>query len=226
VHVWSASLQVGADQQHRLAMLLNEEERQRADRYLHLPSRDRYLVARGLLRVLLGRYLDVSPHAVRFHSGPQGKPTLAYSSVLHFNLSHSEDVILLAFSRQTEVGIDVEHVRAGPTFFEIADRFFTPRESSALRSLSPERSAEAFYQVWTRKEAYLKATGLGLTYGLERFEVSVPPDDPARILHIDGDQRAADCWSLLELTPAPGYVGALALQGHGHQVKCWSWREE
>jgi 4'-phosphopantetheinyl transferase len=137
---------------------------------------------------------------------------------LYFNVTHSHEVGLIAFTRRAEVGIDVERVRAYPGHLDMADRYFTPREVTALERLPPGAREHAFYHIWTRKEAFLKATALGLSYGLERFEVSVPPDDPARILHIDGDHAAAARWSITALSPASGYVGALAIEGTGHRI--------
>jgi 4'-phosphopantetheinyl transferase len=104
----------------------------------------------------------------------------------------------------------------------MAERFFTPAEAAALRSLPADRSSEAFFHIWTRKEAFLKALGLGLSHGLERFAVAVPPDEPVRILHIDGDPAAGARWSLSELAPARGYVGALAIEAPAPRVLCWA----
>jgi 4'-phosphopantetheinyl transferase len=224
VHVWSAALTVGQDQLRRMAMLLDASERHRAGRYVHIRSREQYVIARGVLRILLGRYLDVAPTTVRFASGPQGKPLLVSGGrELHFNVSHSEGMALIAVTRRSQVGVDVERIRPCETYLDMADRFFTPGEAAALRSLPTDRSEEAFFHVWTRKEAFLKALGLGLSHGLERFEVSVLPNDPPRIKHIDGDPCAGAKWSLTHLTPAPGYVGALAVEGQGHRLCCWNW---
>jgi 4'-phosphopantetheinyl transferase len=122
-----------------------------------------------------------------------------------------------------EVGVDVERVRAQPNHLDMATRYFTPNESQRLNALPPAEGERAFFHVWTRKEAFLKAIGLGLTHGLERFEVAVPPDEPCRLLHIDGDAAAAARWTLRNLEPAAGYVGALAVEGTGYEVKMSSW---
>jgi 4'-phosphopantetheinyl transferase len=219
VHVWSVPLAAGPQRLARLHALLDPEERQRAARYTHLASREQYVVARSTLRVLLGRYLDCAPEDVRLEAGAQGKPALAGGAAeLHFNVSHTSGLALVALTRVGPVGIDVEHVRPMPTHLDMAERFFTPRESAALRRLPAERSVEAFFQVWTRKEAFLKALGLGLSHGLERFEVTVPPDDPPRILHIDGSHEHGARWSLCVLDPAAGYVGTVAFEGRGSVV--------
>jgi 4'-phosphopantetheinyl transferase len=145
---------------------------------------------------------------------------LAGAAPLSFNVSHSFGVALIAVRTGGEVGVDVERVRPFENDLGLAERFFCAAESVALRALGEGRR-EAFFHVWTRKEAYLKAGGLGLSGGLERVEVSVPPDDPPRVLRIDGSEEAARRWSLRALLPLPGYVGALAMEGHDYPLRCW-----
>src|SRR5262245_2922989 len=211
VHVWSVPLAATAEQLAAQFATLSADERERAERYRHEPSRRQYVEARATLRALLGRYLDAPATGLHFTHLAQGKPALP-GGELHFNVSHSHGLALIAVTREGEVGVDVEHLRAQPTHLDLATRYFTPAEAAALRRLPAAASEEAFFHVWTRKEAFLKALGLGLTHGLERFEVSVPPDDPARVLHIDGDRAAGGRWSLVALAPAAGYVATLAIE--------------
>lgn len=212
VHVWSVRLRAGTEDALALRGLLDDEERGRAERYLHQPTRQQFIAARAALRTLLGRYLRIPPRCVRFETTGLGKPILA-GRELHFNVSHSHEVAVIALTRMGEVGVDVERVRPQPSHLDMAERFFTPGETRALRRLPPGASEEAFFHVWTRKEAFLKALGLGLSHGLERFEVSVPPDNPARVLHVDGDRRIGAIWQLRSMHPARGYVGAMAIAG-------------
>jgi 4'-phosphopantetheinyl transferase len=218
VHLWRLSFALPADQLARLGEWLTDDEHERAARYLHVPTRHQFVVARAGLRLLLGRYLGADPKRLRLTQTNTGKPILVDGG-LQFNVSHSHEVGLIALSAGVEVGVDVERVRAYPGNLDMADRYFTPGEVAALRRLPLGAREQAFYHVWTRKEAFLKATGLGLSYGLERFEVSVPPDDPARLLHIDGDARAAEHWSMTALEPAEGYVGTLAVPSPGRRVR-------
>src|SRR5262245_26811880 len=183
VHLWAVPLAVGPERLAALAELLAPDERQRAARFIPAAPREQFIVARATLRILLGRYLGMGPTEVRFVTGDTGKPALA-GREFFFNISHTRGLAVHAFTRLGEVGVDVEQVRPYPSHPDMAARFFTPREAAAVRG------EEAFFHVWTRKEAFLKATALGLAHGLERFEVSVPPDDPPRILHIDGDPSA------------------------------------
>jgi 4'-phosphopantetheinyl transferase len=224
VHVWCASLEHPPAGAAELAGILSDEERARAARYLSPSAHNQFVVGRGLLRTLLGRYLGRDPCRVAFRLGPQGKPALAGSDALHFNVSHSHGLALFAVTRHGPVGVDVERVRPFPNDLDLAERFFCPPEARALRALAPEARREAFFHVWTRKEAYLKASGTGLAGGLERVEVSVAPGEPARVLRVEGDEGPARGWSLEALTPAPDYIGALALVGHGHRLCCWAWQ--
>lgn len=224
VHVWCLSFALSEGQLARLGEVLTDDERERAGRYLHVPTRNQFVAARACLRLLLGSYLGADPTRLRLTQTNTGKPVLADGG-LHFNVSHSGEVGLIALDGRGEVGVDVERVRAYPGNLDMADRYFTPGEVAALRRLPLGAREQAFYHVWTRKEAFLKATGLGLSYGLERFEVSVPPDDPARILHIDGDRQAAARWSMTALEPSEGYVGTLAVQSAGRRVRLWRFEE-
>jgi 4'-phosphopantetheinyl transferase len=203
--------------------LLSDAERERAERSHNPMVRREFVISRAVLRTLLGRYLGCAPTSIRFRHGPSGKPELAdpnCGQCLHFNISHSHGVALFAITRRGPVGVDVEQVRPFPTHLDMAERYFSPSEFLALRSLDPAYRGEAFFQTWTRKEAFLKAHGGGLSYGLERVEVNVHPDEPPRILSLDGEASRAATWCLHSLTPVPGYVGALALQAHGATVHC------
>lgn len=225
VHVWCGGLD-SATSAERFLDVLTPEEHERANKFVSLPARQQFQIARGLLRTLLGHYLDRDPRQIAFTHGPAGKPMLHDGPPLHFNVSHSHGFVLVAVSGAGEVGIDVERVRVFSDELELARRFFTPVEAEALAALHGEQRRQAFFHVWTRKEAFLKATGLGLAHGLERFEVSVPPDDPARVCHIDGCSVSASRWSLRALTPAAEYVGTLALESRTYELRCWRWPEE
>jgi 4'-phosphopantetheinyl transferase len=220
VHVWCAALGRPPEEIAELASVLSPDEQERAARYRVTRARDEFQVSRALLRVLLGRYLGREPSGLEFRPGPQGKPALAGAAPFSFNVSHSFGVALIAVRAGGEVGVDLERVRPFENDLALAERFFCAPESAALRALGEGRR-EAFFHVWTRKEAYLKAGGLGLSGGLERVEVSVPPDDPPRVLRIDGSEEAARRWSLRALLPLPGYVGALAMEGHDYPLRCW-----
>ena len=223
VHVWSWALGRPAGEVARLLELLADDERERAGRYLHVPAREQFVAARAGLRLILAGYLALDSARIAFTHGPAGKPALAHWPGLHFNVSHSADVALIAVTRRGEVGVDVERVRPFANDLGMAERFFSPYETGVLRSLEGERRRAAFFHAWTRKEAYLKARGQGLSYGLERVEVTLLPEEAARFLRIDGCERLAAQWSLHHLVPAVGCVGALTLHGHDYELRCWRW---
>jgi 4'-phosphopantetheinyl transferase len=228
VHVWRASLELPALRVQALRNDLSEEELQRAERFHSQRHRSHFVVARGLLRTILGRYLKVEPGRLLFQYGPKGKPELAVDPgrrALRFNVSHSHGLALYAVTQERDIGVDVEHVRPDVAAEKIAERFFSRGEAAALREVPAVVRQEAFYTCWTRKEAYLKAIGEGITLRLDQFEVSVTPGEPAVLLSINGDLKEASYWSLKGLDPGPGYVGALAVKGHGCDLRCWHWEE-
>ena len=168
-----------------------------------------------MLRRLLGRYTDLPPVSLRFVAGPNGKPELAAEcnpNALQFNRTDSESLALYAFCRERRVGIDVEKLRATRDMEALARSFFTANETAALLSLPEAQRVSAFYACWTRKEAYLKARGDGLTFGLNRFEVSLLPNAPALLLDTPFDPAETLRWSLHDLDVPPGYAAALAVE--------------
>ncbi len=223
VHVWRADLNLPAWRLQKLAETLSSEEQQRAERFYFEQDKKHFTAGRGLLRTILGRYLNLDPSQLEFSYSSRGKPALVNTNTpeaLCFNLSHSNGLALYAVTRSRSIGIDLEHVRSMPDAEKLAKRFFSPHEYAVISTLLPEQKQEAFFNAWTRKEAYLKATGDGLA-GLEQVEVSLIPGEPAALLSIQGDRQATSRWSLYQLTPAPGYVAALAVEGHDWNLECW-----
>jgi 4'-phosphopantetheinyl transferase len=224
VHVWSASLDRTEEEVLHLTSYLTPDEIDRSAQLHSTSRREQFIVSRALLRLLLSRYLDTDPLAVAFQYGPQGKPYLPTDvGNLHFNVSHSHGLALYAFARHFEIGVDVERVRPFPNFVGFAQRFFSPREVGVLTTLPDEFRHQAFFHAWTRKEAYLKATGEGISSGLDRVEVSVHPDDPARLIRLNGQDHLASEWAMHSLAPTPGYVGALCLARQPHTLCCRNW---
>jgi Phosphopantetheinyl transferase len=224
VHVWCAELDQTASRVHNLQQTLDGNERARAERFYFKRDRNHFIVAHGFLRVILSRYLNIEPDDLRFCYSPYGKPMLAEKfdrDRLCFNLSHSHGLVLYAVTRGREIGIDIERIRPDLACDRIAEAFFSPREVAALRIVPTSRQLEAFFNCWTRKEAYIKARGEGLSFPLDRFDVSLAPGEPATLLNTIGDPRETSRWSLRELDLALGYVAALAVEGHDWQLKCW-----
>lgn len=226
VHVWSAHLNVLPTTVRSLADTLSPAERARAGRFRFEKDRNRYIVARGILRAILGRYLRVAPAEIRFAYNYYGKPALAAegdAKPLRFNLSHSHQLALYAFTLEREIGIDVEYIRPDIANEEIAERFFSPNEVVQLRSLSPEMRTEAFFNCWTRKEAYIKARGEGLSYPLAQFDVSLIQGERAALLTTRPDAQEAFRWSVKELKSEPRYVASLVVEGQPSHFEYWRW---
>lgn len=225
IHVWLTNLATampGPLEAYR--ELLSVDERQRADRFHFERHRRRFILCRGLLRTLLGRYLTTPPDRIEFTYGEHGKPGLnhpAYATALCFNLAHSQDLALFAFSWNRRVGIDVEYQREMPRAESLARRFFSPEEHAGLMSLSPGRRQEGFFRCWTEKEAYLKATGSGFSFPMDQFSVSLSPDEPARLIRVAGDPEAPQSWSMTAFSPETGYQAALVAAGRGGSLFWW-----
>jgi 4'-phosphopantetheinyl transferase len=215
VHVWQAGLDIAGARLAALSALLSVEEHARAARFHQDVHRRRYLAGRGILRLLLSRYMDIPPEALCFKSGPGGKPELSAEcnpEELQFNRTDSEAWGLYAFCRNRRVGIDIERISDTRDCESVARAFFCPNEAVALFGLPEAQRLAAFYACWTRKEAYLKGRGDGLTFGLDRFEVSHLPNAPAALLATPFDPAETLRWSLFDLDVASGYVAALAVE--------------
>ena len=226
VHVWCAFLDQPALIVRYLTRSLSPDERARAEGFAFDRDRRRFVVARGALRAILGRYLDVEPVRLGFTYDARGKPALAPpwgGETLRFNVAHSHELALYALTRERAVGIDVEYLRPVADLDDLAGRCFAPGENAVLRRLPAHQREEAFFACWTRKEAYVKAIGEGLTRPLDAFEVSLAPGEPARLLCVRDEPGEASRWSLHDLRPAPGYVGALAIEGRGVRVRRRRW---
>jgi 4'-phosphopantetheinyl transferase len=209
-----------------LRPLLAPDECARADRFHFARDRNRFIVARGSLRTILGAYLQQEPAQLSFSYSQYGKPALAdelAGNQLTFNLSHANELALIAVTRERGLGVDIEFIRPQFASEEIAERFFSDHEVAALRTLPEPAQSEAFFNCWTRKEAYIKAIGEGMSMPLNQFHVSLKPGSPAELLGNLRDANEVSRWSLQELAPGPGYVAAVAVEGKDWQLRCWQY---
>jgi 4'-phosphopantetheinyl transferase len=220
IHVWAVRSLAGNDCLPSLRDTLSCDELQRAAAFRFEKHKNHYIVTRGLLRAILGRYIAKPAEAIEFRYAPQGKPYLrdADSYKLQFNLSHSENCVVYAVTLNGELGIDVEHIKELPDMNSIARRFFSEAEVADLEAVSSELRAESFYKCWTRKEAYIKAVGSGLSLPLDRFRVSVLPGQPAALLSLQDGADSASSWSMHDLRPWDGFVGALAIRSPSYSL--------
>lgn len=225
IHIWRVRLTPPPAEVARLRGVLSEEELRRAGRFRFPEHQRHFTVARGTLRMLLGRYLQEAPGKLRFAYNPYGKPFLHGASPadhLRFNLSHSGDLALYAFARDREVGIDVEWTRRAVGDVEdIAGRFFSSHEAGALLALPEPDRRRCFFDCWTRKEAYIKARGKGLSIPLDRFRVSLVPPPAKCPVPPHDDAAGTSPWMMHAFAPERDYVAALVVEGEMHSVRYW-----
>ncbi|HEX4945431.1 MAG TPA: 4'-phosphopantetheinyl transferase superfamily protein [Blastocatellia bacterium] len=222
VHLWCGKTESLSSQLPRFVETLAAEERTRSDRFRFLHHRDAFIVAHGMLRVILSRYEACKPALLWLETAPLGKPYLrrqnGLASLLRFNLSHTEGLILLAVAMDREVGVDVEWSQKEMEWMTMAEHFFAPTEVETLRRCPAEELRLAFFRCWTRKEAYLKARGDGLSFPTQQFAVSCTPDAPLS-LHVNNAPEESQRWKLYHLAPQPDYVGALACEAAPERIR-------
>jgi 4'-phosphopantetheinyl transferase len=225
VQLWRVDLEaIGADEA-RWQRVLSADELARASRYHFARDRQRFVATRALLRRILASYLATDPNSLSFSYSKEEKPSLApvhVGSGITFNVSHSGGIALLAFSRRRDVGIDVEQVRRDPDLEAIARRFFSAGEQSQLAALAAEEKFDAFFRCWTRKEAYIKATGDGLSLPLSQFDVSLAAGGKNALLATRPDGSEAGRWLLREVPAGSGYIAALCVHGQDWKLNTWS----
>jgi 4'-phosphopantetheinyl transferase len=228
IHVWSARLNGEMSRWDCPPGLLSCEERATARRFYCERDRRRYMAAHGVLRLILAGYLRTRPEELRFRRGRHGKPYLDEAegnASIHFNLSHTEDLVLCSLVREQEIGIDAERIRPIRATEQIVSSFFTPCERRYLASLNREQRRKAFLHGWTRKEAFLKALGGGLSLGLDGVSVPLASCTHGTWLRLETRLDRSGDWHACELGLGEAYVAALAIRGRDWNVKCWCWPE-
>jgi 4'-phosphopantetheinyl transferase len=219
VHLWQAKLDDRlADD---LKRFLSADEISRADRFHFAKDRNHFIAARGLLRTLLSAYIGINSDELRFSYAEKGKPSLkeTQQSAINFNLAHSHGMAIYAFAHDREVGVDLEYIREDLAGEKIAERFFSPREIEMLKSVPAELRKEAFFNCWTRKEAYIKARGEGLSMPLDEFDVSLGPGEPPALLLNHKEPAEVTRWTMRSIPVPSGYVAALVVEGHDWRLK-------
>ncbi len=224
VDVWCIALDQPQSVVQRYAQVLAPDERMRAARFHFERDQRRFTLVRGHVRHILARYLGVAPQTFQFQYNAYGKPGLeaaTYPMAPQFNLSHAGNLALCAVTTERAVGIDIEQICPITDFSHLVERFFSAQEYAQFRLLPAQRRIAAFFAGWTRKEAYIKAHGSGLSSPLDQFAVTLDPDEPAHLLSVQGEPHAAARWVLRDLAVDPGYAAALAVAGHGWDLACW-----
>ena len=226
VHIWLAVLDLPSKILQELKGSLSVDERMRAERFRFERDKSRFIAARGALRLILASYLSVEPGAIRFCYGKDGKPRLQNAfgmTGIQFNLSHSEGLALYVFTRGHEVGVDVEYMREISEMEQIVEQFFSVRERVFFGTLPTSEKHKAFLNWWTRKEAFMKAVGEGLSYPLDRFDVSAEPGKSVELLRTVGVAKEGPRWSIWDVKPGKEFAGAVVAEGEGWDVQCWQW---
>jgi 4'-phosphopantetheinyl transferase len=226
VHIWRARLDVAWSWTFDEALTL--EDRTRADRFKFESDRRKFCAARASLRLILSRYLGVKPGRIPLETGEFGKPFVADKSVaqgLRFNVSHSHQLALISITRDREVGVDIEFMRSDFVTDEVATHFFSPAEVEEFRSVPPTQRTRAFFNVWTRKEAYIKARGEGLYCPLDQFDVSVAPNRPAMLMESRVDADDAQRWIFNDIHAGDRYAATVAVEKSFSRLVLWDFAE-
>ena len=215
VHIWCANLRESHQKLNELWNLLLADEKERANKFISVQAKENFIVSRGILRLLLSKYLEIAPENVVLNQGEYGKPYVqvdAKQLSIQFNISHSKDLALFAFTLYSQIGIDIEYIQKDFSHEEIAPQFFSKQENAILSALPKEQQIEAFFTCWTRKEAFIKAIGEGLSFPLDKFDVDITTNvenEPLPV-YIHSDRTVNKIYSLYALNPARDYVAALA----------------
>jgi 4'-phosphopantetheinyl transferase len=227
VHLWLASLTVTDQEFDTLSRTLSSDELERADQFVFERDQRNFIVGRGLLRDILARYLDCQSEDIRFDYTPHSKPRLGSMGTslrVEFNLSHSSGLLVLAVSGGRRVGVDVERVRPLPNLDQLASNSVSEYERNVLSALDPGDKLPGFFRCWTRKEAYLKARGDGLSIPLNSFDMSLAPDNPIGMLSNRMDPNEVSRWSFYTFIPEEGFIAALAIEGWGVKPDFKRWK--
>lgn len=226
-HVWRVDLLALLGGTEQLEETLSIEELNRAQRFHFAADRRHFVLRRAARRYLIGRYLNLEPSAIRFLTGNCGKPGIAGQEQhggLRFSCSHSGDLALITFARGREIGVDLEQRRPLPEALQLAHSLFAPAEISELAKLPATRQQNAFFDCWTRKEAFVKALGLGLSFPLDRFTVSLGQNRPAALLKVEDDPNAVTRWRMQALDVGPNYSATLVHDGCSARIQCFEWK--
>lgn len=229
VHIWMANQQQPSFAVASFWKELSDDERERAKRFRFEKDRRQFVVSRGILRQLLGSYLRVPSESLRFQYSAYGKPSLAEEfsqSQLKFNISHSGEIVLLAFAIRRELGIDIEKIQSELATEEVALGHFSAREILMYLALPERLRTEAFYNCWTRKEAFIKAIGEGVSCALDAFDVSLAPGEPAKLLDSRLEENSIAKWSLVNLDCGSSYKAALIVEKGDWIITCWKWNAQ
>jgi 4'-phosphopantetheinyl transferase len=226
VHIWCADLNLPEISLEQLVNNLSADEQTRAARFIHAQDRSHFIAARAILRDILSRYCKIVPNEIKFNYSAKGKPLLtleANQPKLFFNLSHSHDLALYAVTNLDRIGVDIEYTRRNIDALEIAERFFSKNEIESLHSLSASEQLIGFYKIWTRKEAYVKAIGEGISHSLDQFSVSISSGKSA-VMFDASEPRLNHNWFIYDIPIMGDYEAAIAMLSNDILMQKWCWQ--
>lgn len=226
VHLWCADLNVSENTHKMLVKYLNNDELNRAARFVREQDRSHFIAARGILRDILNRYINLAPENIEFNYGEHGKPSLnprQNQCNINFNLAHSQDLAIYAITRLNNLGVDIEYTKRNIEALDIAERFFSKNEIASMHVLSASEQVAAFYRIWTRKEAFVKAIGVGLSHPLDQFSVDGSLEKSAINFHTENPSIKND-WYVYSITITNEYVAALSLEERNISMLKWHWQ--
>jgi 4'-phosphopantetheinyl transferase len=224
VHLWRIPLDTVTSMLNILINLLTEDEWQRSTRFLFPHDQAHFISAHAALRLILSRYTALPPARICYKTGEMGKPFLAEDTPLRFNLSHSGKIALVGVCLEEEIGVDVEWIHSMRALDLIAKNFFAPSETEKLLAQTDPEQQRAFFDCWTRKEAFIKSTGKGISFPLDQFEVEFNPGQPARLLSVFGEKSLADQWALFDIPCGKDLSAALVVPQQSGNPSGWRLR--
>jgi 4'-phosphopantetheinyl transferase len=226
LHLWWVDICRPSEPVGVLAQCLAPDERQRSERFVRETDRHRFVVSHAAVRRILGHYLSIPPDRVEITIRPGGRPEVAPSDKLpslRYSLSHSGERALVGVTCYKDVGVDVEHVRPLIDADNIVERYFSAGERAVWRSLPADEQLAAFFRCWTRKEAYLKAQGVGLSAGLDQVEVSLAPGEPACLLRVSNSTDLTTRWQMYDIPASTDYMAACVVDGGIDGISVYDW---
>ncbi|WOD43237.1 4'-phosphopantetheinyl transferase family protein [Hwangdonia lutea] len=225
IHIWVININDVIHKIDNLKHVINKAEKEKASNFHFKKDQNKYIMSRGALRVLSACYLNRNAKEIEFEYGEYGKPEYNFDSDLKFNISHSGDLIVLSFVKEFDIGVDIEKVKADFDIFEIAANFFSDLEIKTLKKVPKDKQVEYFYRCWTRKESFIKAKAMGLSFPLDSFSVCINSDKKTAVLETKWDINEKDTWSLFTFSPQPNYIGAVSIQGNINAIEYFNFND-
>ena len=219
LHVWQVNFSKQLDNISFFLNLLSDNEKEKASKFCFKKDQNQFIISRGALRILSAAYLDMNAKEIEFKYGEYGKPEFDFNSDLKFNVSHSGNLGTIGFVKNFDIGIDVEKIKNDFDVLEIVSNYFSELEIETLKKLPKEMHTEYFYRCWTRKESFIKAKSLGLTFPLDSFSVCINSDKKTELLETKWDDTEKHKWKLFTFSPQLNYIGAVSIQGNVNAIE-------